>query len=181
VKRRGVLTGLGAAGLAAVLGPTAWAAGAAPRRLRLYNVNTRESFDDVYFAEGDYLPEARRALDRFLRDHHADVVGEMDSGMLDLLWRLGARYRRARGRDVVINIHSAFRTEETNAKLRSEGAALNSQHKVGRAVDVSVQGYGMHFLGNHALNIGAGGVGIYWRAGFVHLDTGPARRWYKRV
>ncbi len=172
--------GLGAAGLAAVLGPPGWAAGTAPRRLRLYNKHTRESFDDAYFAEGGYLPEAHQALNRFLRDHHADVAGEMDPSVFDLLWRLGARYRRAQGHDVVINIHSAFRTEETNAKLRAEGAAWNSQHKAGRAVDVSVQGYGIYFLGHHALNLGDGGVGIYWRAGFVHLDTGSTRRWHKR-
>ena len=162
------------------MGPTVWAAGAAPRKLQLYNVHTRESFKGNYFADGDYLPEARRALDRFLRDHHADVVGEMDPAVFDLLWRLAARYRRAQGHDVVINVHSAFRTEETNTKLRSEGAAWNSQHKGGRAVDVSVQGYGIYFLGHHALRLGDGGVGIYWRQGFVHLDTGPNRRWHKR-
>jgi uncharacterized protein YcbK (DUF882 family) len=29
--------------------------------------------------------------------------------------------------------------------------------------------------------IGAGGIGIYWRSRFVHMDTGPRRFWYRRV
>ena len=161
-------------------GPRA-AAGAETGTLQLYNVHTRESFGGAYFRDGRYQPKVLKDLDWLLRDHHADVAAPIDTRVFDLLWRLGARYRRARGHDVVINIHSAYRTEETNLKLRSEGAAQNSLHKSGRAVDVSVQGYGMNFLANHALNIGAGGVGLYWRARFVHLDTGPPRRWYKRI
>jgi uncharacterized protein YcbK (DUF882 family) len=179
--RRQVLAGFGAACLVRALDSGARVRAAEARRLELYNVNTGESFEGAYFAEEEVLPEARRALNRLLRDHHAEAVTEMDSGIFELLWRLRLRYRRARGHDVVVKIHSAYRTEATNEKLRSEGAAWNSLHKSGRAVDVSVEGYGMRFLANHALNIGAGGVGIYWRAGFVHLDTGPARRWYKRI
>ena len=157
------------------------AAGSIPRALKLYNVHTRDSFDGAYFRDGGYMPEVLKDLDWLLRDHHADVAAPMDPKVYDLLWALGARYRRARGHDVVINIHSAYRTEETNERLRDEGAAQSSLHKSGQAVDVSVQGYGMNFLANHALKIGAGGVGLYWRARFVHLDTGPSRRWYKRI
>jgi len=76
MERRRVMAGLGAVGLTAVLGLPARAAVAAPRRLRLYNVHTRESFDSVYFAEGDYLPIVRvapvypaRALSRGLEGY----------------------------------------------------------------------------------------------------------------
>ena len=179
--RRQVLAGIGAAGLVRALGGGALARAAEARRLALYNVNTGESFAGAYFAQGEVLPEARRALNRLLRDHHAEAETGMDPKVFELLRRLGQRYRRARGHEVVVKIHSAYRSEATNRKLRAEGAAWNSLHTSGRAVDVSVEGYGMRFLANHALNIGAGGVGIYWRAGFVHLDTGPARRWYKRI
>ncbi len=179
--RRQALRGLGAMAVLPLLGGPRLAQGAESRTLQLYNVHTRETFEGVYFREGAYLPEARKALDWLLRDHHAEVAGAIDLQVFDLLWRLGARYLRARAHDVVINIHSAYRTEATNNGMRPEGAAWNSLHKAGRAVDVSVQGYGMSFLANHALNIGAGGVGLYWRARFVHLDTGPPRRWYKRI
>jgi len=82
---------------------------------------------------------------------------------------------------VTINIHSAFRTEATNTRLLSEGAAQNSLHKVGKAVDVTVQGLGIYFLADRVREIGAGGVGIYWRARFCHIDTGPPRFWYRRM
>ena len=65
-------------------------------------------------------------------------------------------------------------------ELLTEGAALNSLHLQGMAVDVSVQGLGINILANQAMQIGAGGLGIYWRSGFVHLDTGRHRFWYRR-
>lgn len=175
--RRAVLAAGGAL-LATGTGPLR---AAEPRSLRLYNTHTGERWDEPYHDGTALLPGVEDRLTWFLRDHHANVALLMDPGVYDILWRLGQRYRSAQGRTVTINIHSAFRTAETNEMLRSEGAARNSLHMAGQAVDLSVQGYGIHFLANHAANVGAGGIGIYWRARFVHLDTGPSRRWYRRV
>jgi len=177
--RRRLGVWLGAGLLAGALGGRS-AAAAAPRRLRLFQVHTRESFDAVYHDGERLLEAAVEPLAWFMRDHHLDLATEMDPGVYDLLWRLSQRYLRARGHQVTINVHSAFRSEETNARLRSEGAALDSYHLRGQAVDVSVQGYGIHFLANHARAIATGGLGIYWRAGYCHFDTGPPRFWYRR-
>jgi uncharacterized protein YcbK (DUF882 family) len=174
VTRRGLL-----GGAAALLALPARAA--EPRALKLYNTHTDERWDDVYHDGAALLPGVEESLTWFLRDHHANVAMLMDPGVYDILWQLGSRYLAAQGRTVTINIHSGFRTAETNEMLRSEGAARNSLHMAGQAVDVSVQGYGIHFLANHAMEIAAGGLGIYWRARFVHLDTGPRRNWYRRV
>ena len=185
IDRRAFTIGLGAAGLGAVsmlplVGADALAAvKRRPRGLRLYNTNTKERFDGLYF-DGGYLKSAHEKLDWFLRDHHEAVQTHMDAKLFDLLWRLAERYRRARHGHVVINIHSAYRTKKTNDRLRSEGAARNSQHLLGKAADVTIQGYGIYFLANHAARIQAGGLGLYWAAKFVHLDTGPRRYWYKR-
>ncbi|MEZ5670056.1 MAG: DUF882 domain-containing protein [Alphaproteobacteria bacterium] len=171
------LIGAGAATLALSAMP---AAAAGERRVRLYAVHTGESFDDVYHDGEAYIDEALSALDWLLRDHRENVAAAMDPGVYDLLWTLGSRYAAARGSRPMISMHSGFRTEATNQLLLSEGAAQNSLHKEGMAVDVSVQGLGINILANQAMRIGAGGLGIYWRSGFVHLDTGPSRFWYRR-
>lgn len=176
--RRRALLGLAALPLCAAAAPAIDQPG--ERRFKLYNPHTDERFDDVYAVDGAYLDDARKRLNRLLRDHHVDVATDMDPGVFDLLWLISRRYQLARGRQVTINLHSGYRTPETNEKLRPEGAARNSLHMQGKAVDLSVQGYGMVFLANHARAVASGGLGLYWRSDFVHLDTGPKRVWYKR-
>ena len=150
------------------------------RSLRMANVNTGETFDGLYFNGEGYVWSALTDLDWLMRDHHVDASVPMDPRLFDILWRLSERYRRARGHMPTLAIHSGYRSPETNRALRSEGAALNSYHLRGQAVDLSVQGYGIHILANLSRDIGQGGWGIYWRGRFVHLDTGPARFWYRR-
>lgn len=155
-------------------------AGPVPRVLRLYNPNTKESWTGAYHDGRAVLAKAHETLNWFLRDHHEQQETRIDPATLDLLWRLGERYRRVGHGRVTINVSSAYRTKATNDRLVSEGAARNSQHLLGKAVDVTVQGYGIYFLIRHAERIGAGGVGLYWRGRFVHLDSGPRRYWYSR-
>ncbi len=175
--RRACLAGLSAAVACGIATP---AAAEAPRSLRLRNVHTGETFDDVYHDGAGYVAEMGERLNLLLRDHHADAAVYMDVRLFDILWRLQQRYLRARGHVPMLNIHSGYRTPETNARLVSEGAALNSYHLRGQAADISVEGYGIHILANLSRGIGQGGWGIYWRGRFVHLDTGPARFWYRR-
>ncbi|MGF1624892.1 MAG: DUF882 domain-containing protein [Alphaproteobacteria bacterium] len=178
LSRRAVLAGLAAA---TVIGPAAGSARAqSGRRVRLYNAHTGERFDDVYHDGESYIDDALSTLDWLVRDHRQNVAAAMDPAVYDLLWTLGSRYAAARGARPTITVHSGFRTEETNQLLRTEGAAQNSFHLQGMAVDVSVQGLGINILANQALRIGAGGLGIYYRSGFVHLDTGRPRFWYRR-
>jgi uncharacterized protein YcbK (DUF882 family) len=150
-----------------------------PRRLKLYNPNTKEWWKGVYHDGTRLIARAQDELDWFLRDFHEQVFTAMDPGVLDLMWRLSERYRMAGHGRVAINVHSGYRTPMTNEKLRAEGAALNSLHMKGMAVDVSVQGYGIYFLIHHAEQIATGGLGFY-PAGFVHLDTGKRRYWFRR-
>lgn len=142
-------------------------------RLRLYNCLTGESFDDVYWSEGRGLPEALARIDWLLRDPFADRCTSID---LDLLHRLSA-LQRASGRAEPLEVLSAYRSEETNRRLLSEGASRQSQHLFGRAVDFRLPGARLRDLYKLALTLGSGGTGYYPRRGFVHLDTGPDRRW----
>ena len=177
VDRRTVLAGLGAA----LIARPAMAGTAEPRELRLYNPHTDETYRDVYHNGEGYIAGAQDALNRFLRDHHADAAMSMDPRLFDMLWHLRRSYRQHYGANITVNVHSAYRTPETNARLRSEGAAQNSYHMFGKAVDVSAQGYGIHFLKDRARQVAVGGVGIYMRSRFAHLDTGPRRVWVQSL
>jgi uncharacterized protein YcbK (DUF882 family) len=57
------------------------------------------------------------------------------------------------------------------------GQAKNSLHLRGKAVDVRLPGVPLARLRDAGLALGRGGVGYYPSSDFVHLDTGPARRW----
>lgn len=169
----GAAAGLGAALIARPALPTALE----PRTLNLYNPHTGERFNDAYFNGEGYLAAMLPRLNWLMRDHREAAATEMDPALFDILWQVHRNYVAYHGVHVVLNIHSAYRTERTNQLLRSEGAAQNSYHKLGRAIDISAQGFGIHFLKNTVRNAGAGGVGIYMRSRFAHLDTGPARNW----
>src|SRR5688500_6958371 len=58
------------------------------RRLAFYNTHTTEAVDTVYWAEGGYVPEGLRLIDRVMRDHRTGAVQPMDRRLLDLLFEL---------------------------------------------------------------------------------------------
>lgn len=178
VTRRAVLVATAGAlvpGVAAARLEAPLAALGPERRLLLVHAADESRWDGVYWRDGAYLPEALAALSRLLRDRAADAAGEMDPGLYDILALLD---RRVPGRGFVVV--SAFRTEATQAALarRWGRAAERSFHVAGRAIDVRRPG--LHPLGllGAAVQLRAGGVGLYRGASpYVHIDTGPVRRW----
>lgn len=55
--------------------------------------------------------------------------------------------------------------------------ARHSYHLSSKAIDVFLPTRELGDLRRAGLALGAGGVGYYPRAGFVHLDVGPVRTW----
>ncbi len=53
--------------------------------------------------------------------------------------------------------------------------AKNSMHLIGRAIDFKVRNRSIQNLETIANNVTPGGLGVY--SGFIHIDTGPYRRW----
>jgi uncharacterized protein YcbK (DUF882 family) len=133
---------------------------------------------DVIYRVGDaYIPEALDDLNRFLRDNHNDEVKSYDPRTFDILHTLLARLDRPSS---VIEILCGYRTVETNEELRASGttnAAEHSQHINATALDLRVPGIPTVELRNAALSLRAGGVGYYPKGQFVHVDTGPVRKW----
>ena len=132
---------------------------------------------DVQFRIGD-----DRAIDRDgilplswfwrdIKDHQRAVWVEPQ--LFDLLSRMQCAAAALSGTRQPIFLLSGYRTPERNRTL--EGAALRSQHILGRAADITVPGLSPAQLGMLAAAVGAGGVGLYSR--FTHVDTGPVRAW----
>jgi uncharacterized protein YcbK (DUF882 family) len=133
---------------------------------------------DVIYRVGDtYIPEALDKLSEFLRDSHNDEVKSYDPRTFDLLHTMLAKLNRSSS---VIEVLCGYRTKETNDALRASGttnAAEHSQHIEANALDIRVPGIPAVQLRDAALSLDAGGVGYYPKGQFVHVDTGPVRKW----
>lgn len=175
-RRRALLLAGTAIAAPALLLPRRSAAGdAAPRTLALAHTHTAERVSLVYASGGRYLDDALHRLNRFLRDHYSGTVGTIDPALFDQLFAL----QRALGTTQPFHVISAYRSAATNETLRRRGGgvAKSSLHLDGRAIDVRVPGVALTEFRDAALDLRAGGVGYYAAADFVHLDTGPVRRW----
>jgi len=177
VRRRDLLRFGAAAGLAAIAAP-AWAQQLdiwEPRRAVLHNLHTGETFNEVYFANGSYLPDALAEATRVMRDWRTGEERFIDPSLFDALTGVQQRLETARPFQII----SGYRSPKTNAMLRgkSHGVAEHSQHMLGKAIDINIQGVDLRNLRNAALALGAGGVGYYPASNFVHVDTGRVRQW----
>ena len=170
LRRRDLLL---ATGVSILLRKNAFALPDGARRLALKNAHTGETFNGPYRDATGPLPSAVSDLAVFLRDFHADKSGPVDIGVLDFLADVMAATNQS-GATVL----SAYRTRETNEHLRvtTFGVAEQSQHLLGRAVDVT---FDRHLAGVRkvALAMKRGGVGWYPDSHFIHLDSGPIRSW----
>ena len=133
---------------------------------------------DVIYRVGDtYIPEALDNLSQFLRDSHNDEVKSYDPRPFDVLHTMLAKLNRSSS---VIEILCGYRTMTTNDALRASGttnAAEHSQHIEANALDIRIPGIPAVELRDAALSLGAGGVGYYPKSQFIHVDTGPVRKW----
>lgn len=146
------------------------------RTLSLYNTHTSESLSSVvYWADGDYLPEALADINFLLRDHRTDMVKPIDPKLFDLLYTLSTKLENPKPYQII----SGYRSPESNRQLRqrSSGVAKKSFHLAGRAADIRLPGHNLSQIRRAALNLRAGGVGYYPKSNFIHVDTGPLRSW----
>jgi uncharacterized protein YcbK (DUF882 family) len=145
------------------------------RSLFLYNPNTRESLDTVYWSHDYYLPQALSDINRFMRDYRTGEIKTMDTRLLDLLHTIQKELNPKKP----IHIISAYRSRRTNANLRrrGKGAAANSYHMQAKAADIRLPGYRLSALRRTAWRQQKGGVGYYPKDSFIHIDVGPLRCW----
>jgi uncharacterized protein YcbK (DUF882 family) len=145
------------------------------RTLRMYNTHTGESLRSVFWAEGQFVPDAMNDINKLLRDHRNNKITQIDPKLLFLLDQVSTQI----GSGSVLHIISGYRSPESNQLLaeRSNGVARHSMHLEGKAIDVRIPGRDLASLHKAALRAGGGGVGYYPESQFVHMDTGRLRNW----
>ena len=147
------------------------------RLIELHNIHNNEDISIVYKRGGKYIPEALDKLNMFLRDWRANKPTRMDPRTIDIVWEM----HQELGSQKPILFVSGFRSSGTNESLRRAGGgqAKNSQHILGKAIDVAFQDVPLQRLRYAGLVREAGGVGYYPTSGvpFVHIDTGGVRMW----
>lgn len=176
--RRDVLKQIAACALAACLPIHLFAEDfwSEPRELWLVRHETGEQMRAVYWADGGLDVTGFSQICHVLRDVRANQTVQMQLTLLDIM-RAIQGWLEMNGFAQPIMVNSGYRTHETNALLRREGAARNSMHLYGRAADIWIPGVPPSYLARLALHLQSGGVGFYPSKGFVHIDTGRIRTW----
>ena len=142
----------------------------------LFNVHTKETqnfFIDEMFNARE-VPW--RDFDYFCRDWRRGEYIKMDPNILIKLLKVMEGVV-TNGDVLKANVLSAYRSKKTNdmLRLKSSKVAKNSFHIIGKAIDVQIPGTSIKELHKYSNAVSGGGVGVYET--FVHLDTGPNRRW----
>jgi uncharacterized protein YcbK (DUF882 family) len=175
LRRRDALTFGAALGFSAFVSPAFAQALGDVRRASLHNLHTGDRFNEVYYEGGRYLPDALAEAQKVLRDWRTGDEHFMDPRLFDALHAIQGRLET----DAPYQIISGYRSPKTNSMLhaRSHQVASRSQHTLGKAVDVRIQGVELKNLRRAALSVKAGGVGYYPVSNFVHVDVARVRQW----
>ena len=146
-----------------------------PRSVRFVHTHTGESLTASYFDGSAYNLACLGEVNHLLRDFRTGESHSIDPSLLDVLYDL----QTLANRDSAFEVISGYRSPATNAMLHhlSSGVAEHSQHLLGKAIDIRLQGYSTLALSKHARSLARGGVGYYQSSDFVHVDTGPVRCW----
>ena len=143
------------------------------RALNLQSLNSGEKLNIVYWADGDYLPDAIKRVDWFMRDLRENKAAPTDPRLLDLLHDIDANTRSKNP----IYTMSGYRTERTNAWLdaRGNGVDPGSFHMRGMAIDITHDPEEVYRV---AKKLGRGGAGFYpTKTPYAHVDVGPVDAW----
>jgi uncharacterized protein YcbK (DUF882 family) len=145
------------------------------RRIKMYSGRTGESIDTIYWLEGDYIPEAMKEINYFMRDWRTGSTKKMDGRTIDIM----AASHRLLDVNEPYMLLSGYRSPQTNAMLRSRsgGVARNSLHLKGQAADLRLKSRSVSQIAQAAMACNSGGVGRYSRSNFVHMDCGSVRHW----
>jgi len=148
--------------------------GTRPRELWLHHKVTGEEGRVLFWERGVLVRDGFEALCWMLRDHHTGQAAVMDPGLLNLAYGIQG-WLADWGVAKPLVVTRGFSTTATNAKV--EGAAQNSMHPRGRALDFYVEGLAPEILWKMAVYYRRGGVGFYPLRGHTHIDTGEVRYW----
>ncbi|KUP92636.1 YcbK family protein [Tritonibacter horizontis] len=145
------------------------------RRIRMYSGRTGERLDMVYWIDGDYIKDAVKEVNHFMRDWRTDQIKSIDLRTIDIM----AASHNLLDVSEPYMLLSGYRSPQTNSMLRSRsrGVAKNSLHMQGQAADLRLASRSVSQMAQAAQACKAGGVGRYHGSNFVHMDCGVVRSW----
>jgi uncharacterized protein YcbK (DUF882 family) len=145
------------------------------RRIRMYSGRTGERIDMIYWVDGNYIKDAVKEINHFMRDWRTDQTVGIDLRTIDIM----AAAHNLLDVNEPYMLLSGYRSPQTNAMLRrrSRGVARNSLHMKGQAADLRLASRSVSQMAKAAMSCRAGGVGQYYRSNFVHMDCGDVRTW----
>jgi uncharacterized protein YcbK (DUF882 family) len=145
------------------------------RELSFLNLHTGERIRAEYVHNGQVVPSAMHAISVLMRDHYNNKIHPMDPHLLDIAHNLQSRV----GSHGVFEVVCGYRSPETNAMMHeaSAGVAAHSMHIQGKAMDIRLPGVRLGSVRRTAVALKMGGVGYYPEDDFVHIDSGPVRKW----
>jgi uncharacterized protein YcbK (DUF882 family) len=108
----------------------------ADKSLRFCHTHTGETLNRVFWADGEFVPDALADINRLLRDHRTNDVWPIDRQLLSLLERLTS----LTGTNDTLHVISGYRSPLTNQTLadRSDGVSRRSLHMDGKAIDIRI-------------------------------------------
>ncbi len=145
------------------------------RKIAMHSGRTGERVETIYWIEGEYISEAVREINVFMRDWRTSEAIQMDLRTIDIM---SASLNLMDTSEPYLLL-SGYRSPQTNAMLRRQSSAVatNSLHMRGQAADLRLQSRSTSQMANAATACRAGGVGKYSGSNFVHMDCGPVRTW----
>lgn len=128
----------------------------------------------TYWSDGELIRSAYDEISWFMRDRVAQQGVYMHPVLLDIAYGVHGWLSYFGLRQPLV-LNSGYRTPQRNATI--EGAARNSTHISGGAMDVVIPGVASDKVAAFGRWLAGGGVGWYPSKGFTHLDRGRLRFW----
>lgn len=143
-------------------------------KLRLYNYHLDEFLEIQFKKNGEADLVAIDKISQFLRSRDNSEKIQINPTLLDWMDYLQDHFAAD-----TLEIISAYRRKEFNEALLKSGHAVSpvSLHTQGNAIDIHIDEIREETLRDRLLSLQRGGVGYYALLDFVHMDTGPVRRW----
>ncbi len=140
----------------------------------MYNYHLDEFLEISFRKNGQLDEKAVEQVNQLLRSRDNSEKIQINPKLLDWMDFLQDHF----GADT-IEIISGYRRKEFNDSLLKSGHSVSpvSLHTQGNAIDIHIDEIREETLRDTLLSLQLGGVGYYAQLDFVHLDTGPVRRW----
>lgn len=143
-------------------------------KIRLYNYHLDEFLEIQFKKSGQIDPASVDKINQLLRSRDNSESIQINALLLDWMDHLQDHFAAD-----TIEIISGYRRKEFNDSLLKSGHSVSpvSLHTQGKAIDIHIDEIREETLRDYLLSLQLGGVGYYAQLDFVHMDSGPVRRW----